>query len=137
MNLLERDYPASAEVLARIRADVRAALAGLVCDEDCVGALVLAINEACMNVIAHAYAYATGKTFVLRLDVDDEVLTAVLLDNGQPVSNDDLQPRAFEDLRPGGLGVRFMRELTDEVTFVAPPPGFVNCLRLRKRLARK
>jgi sigma-B regulation protein RsbU (phosphoserine phosphatase) len=95
---------------------------------------VLAINEACMNVIQHGYQFAAGQYFTLQLSVNDGVFFANLLDNGLPASDTDLQPRSLDELRPGGLGVRFMRELMDGVAYLPVPEGFTNCLQLSKRI---
>jgi anti-sigma regulatory factor (Ser/Thr protein kinase) len=57
-----------------------------------------------------------------------------LLDNGLPATDADLRPRALDELRPGGLGVRFMRELMDGVAYQPAPEGFTNCLQLSKRI---
>jgi sigma-B regulation protein RsbU (phosphoserine phosphatase) len=51
-----------------------------------------------------------------------------------PAGNEDLRPRDLDELRPGGLGVRFMRELMDDVSYVQAPEGFTNCLQLSKRI---
>ena len=55
-------------------------------------------------------------------------------DNGLPATDADLRPRELHELRPGGLGVRFMRELMDGVAYQPPPEGYANCLQLSKRI---
>ncbi|WP_301101781.1 ATP-binding protein [Propionivibrio sp.] len=132
--LLDQNFAASTGVLAAVRAAVRAACQHAGNSEQCGEQVVLAINEACMNVIQHAYRFADGQHFTLRLAVDDAVLVAHLLDNGLPVSDVDLRPRELDELRPGGLGVRFMRELMDSVAYIEAPQGFTNCLQLTKRI---
>ena len=132
--LLEQVFPADAGTLADVRSVVREACRYAGCSEDCREQVVLALNEACMNVIQHGYRFVEGQQFVLRLAVDDGILQAQLLDNGSPVSDNDLRPRGLEAIRPGGLGVHFMRELMDEVGYLPAPEGFVNCLQLRKRI---
>ena len=71
----------------------------------------------------------------MQMRLDDGILTANLLDNALPVGDADLRPRALEELRPGGLGVRFMRESMDSVAYVPAPDGYVNCLQLSKRIS--
>lgn len=68
------------------------------------------------------------------MGLDDGVLIIHLLDNAWPVSDAQLQPREFDQLRPGGLGVHFMRELMDSVVYVQAAEGFANCLQLSKRI---
>jgi len=140
--LLDQTFPASTEVLSEVRSAVRDACqrargddkCGDKSGEECSEKMVLAINEACMNIIQHGYGFADGQHFTLRLGVDDGVLQALLLDNGLPASDGDLCPRELDELRPGGLGVHFMRELMDGVAYVQAPEGFANCLQLSKRI---
>ncbi len=132
--LLDKVFDAQTEALASVRNAVSAACQQAGCAEECGEQVVLAINEACMNVIQHGYGFAEGASFALRMRFDDGLLTAYLLDNAMPVGDADLRPRALEELRPGGLGVRFMRELMDEVAYVPAPEGYVNCLQLSKRI---
>jgi len=140
--LLDQSFPASTEVLSEVRSAVRDAChrargddkSGDKSGADCSEQMVLAVNEACMNIIQHGYAFAEGRQFTLRLGVDAGVLVALLLDNGVPASDADLRPRELDELRPGGLGVHFMRELMDGVAYVQAPEGFANCLQLSKRI---
>ncbi len=88
-------------------------------------AVVLAVDEALTNVIRHAYSGQTDRpieVFFRRSEVREEVasreaLEIVLEDYGVPVKVEELQGRALEDVRPGGLGLHFMREIMDKVTF--------------------
>ena len=132
--LFEQVFPADTEVLAGVRSAVRDVCQRAHCSEACSEQVVLAINEACMNIIQHGYRFAGGQCFTLRLSVDDGVLLADLLDNGLAASDTDLRPRELDELRPGGLGVRFMRELMDDVAYQPAPEGFTNCLQLSKRI---
>ena len=132
--LLDQVFPASTEALAVLRDAVRRACQQAFCTDECSEQVVLAINEACMNVIQHGYNFAEGKQFTLRMGLDDGVLIIHLLDNAWPVSDAQLRPREFDQLRPGGLGVHFMRELMDSVVYVQAAEGFANCLQLSKRI---
>lgn len=140
--ILDRIFPARTEALSAVRAAVRE-VCQRVCRVDkraenfadeCCEQLVLAINEACMNIVQHGYKFADGQTFTLQIAVDDDAFFANLLDNALAASDSDLRPRELDELRPGGLGVRFMRELMDSVTYLPAPPGFTNCLQLTKRI---
>jgi sigma-B regulation protein RsbU (phosphoserine phosphatase) len=132
--LLDQTFPASTEMLSALRLAVREACREASCSDECSEQVVLAINEASMNVIQHGYRHAAGQHFALRLFVDGDMLLAHLLDNGLPATDADLQPRDLDELRPGGLGVHFMREVMDEVAYRPAPEGFTNCLQLCKRI---
>jgi anti-sigma regulatory factor (Ser/Thr protein kinase) len=132
--LFEQVFPANSGVLAEVRSAVRDVCQRAHFGEECSDQVVLAINEACMNIIQHGYRFAGGQHFTLCLSVDDGVLLADLLDNGLPAADTDLRSRELDELRPGGLGVRFMRELMDGVAYLPAPDGFTNCLQLSKRI---
>lgn len=133
--LSEQTFPARTESLALVRQLVRQTCQQAACGDEFSEAMVLAVNEACMNVIQHAYQFADGKEFSLRLLQDEGIFHAQVLDNGRPASLGDLRPRPLDELRPGGLGVRFMREVTDQLAYLDPPAGFSNLLQLSKRIA--
>ncbi len=132
--IVELRLPAQPEHLALVRALVREAskLAG--CNDAIVENLVIAINEACMNVIQHGYLFSEGQEMCLRICREGDDLAFDLLDRAAPVKLEDLKPRPLDEIRPGGLGVHFIRSIMDEVVFVEPPQGFGNRLRMLKRL---
>ncbi len=132
--LFEKKFPADTTELAAVRSAVATVCAQAGCSRECSENLVLAINEACMNIIQHGYRFAAGQEFCLRMVQDGPVLLAQLLDNGRRVALSDLRPRELDDLRPGGLGVRFMQEVTDAVVYLEPPAGYNNFLQLSKRI---
>lgn len=134
VELLDQSFPARSEDLSAVRTAVRQACQRANGSAEFSEQMVLAINEACMNVIKHGYGFAPGQSFTLRLHNNDDVLIVHLLDNGLPATDADLHPRELHELRPGGLGVRFMRELMDGVAYQPPPEGYVNCLQLSKRI---
>jgi sigma-B regulation protein RsbU (phosphoserine phosphatase) len=53
-------------------------------------------------------------------------------DHAPPVTLDDWRPRDLEDLRPGGLGVHFIRQIMDEVAYLPTLDGAGNLLSLKK-----
>jgi len=132
--LFERDFPALPSSLAELRAELQAACQQAGCGEDCTAQIVLAANEAGMNIIQHGYGFAADRSFRLRVLRSDDRLQVQLLDNARAASLSDLCPREIEDLRPGGLGVRFMREVMDRIEYLPAPAGYTNLLQLSKRI---
>jgi serine/threonine-protein kinase RsbW len=88
-------------------------------------AVVLAVDEALTNIIRHAYCGQAGGTIelscrrilVLHDGARREALEIMVEDRGVEIDNAKLCGRALEDVRPGGLGLHFIRESMDTVEF--------------------
>lgn len=123
--------PAQADSLQRLRAFVREQ--ALVCGftSACADDLALAVNEACMNVIQHGYRGADG---VIELSAGAIAggMEVRVRDEAMSVSIADWRPRALDDVRPGGLGVHFIREIMDEVIYLPPSDQTGNILSMKK-----
>ena len=96
----------------------------------------MAVDEACCNIIEHAYGGEGRGDVECSCRVNDEGLTVTLRDRGRPfdpsgVPEPDLQAD-LEDRDVGGLGLYFMRKLMDEVRFEFTP-GAGNALTMVKR----
>jgi len=97
--------------------------------------LVLAVDEACVNIIRHAYGGEDAGEIVLDIHNNQGVLIFRLTDFAPPVDKQRICSRDLDDIRPGGLGVHLIAEVMDEVEFVDPPPGTGNVLEMRKRIS--
>jgi anti-sigma regulatory factor (Ser/Thr protein kinase) len=85
--------------------------------------MVLAVDEACTNVIRHAYGGRSGGRIRISFTIDTARLEIQIRDFGRTTSPDALKPRDLNDIRPGGLGMHFIREGMDEVSYEAPADG--------------
>ena len=94
----------------------------------------MAIDEACQNVIRHAYGETRTGDILLEVDREDDSLVFCLKDFAPPVDPSRIQPRDLEDVRPGGLGTHLIREVMDSAGFVDDPPGCGNLFRMVKRI---
>lgn len=131
--VLDRLFPAQPERLCDIRHAVAEAAGSLGCCETVVRDVVLAVDEACQNIIRHAYGGRDGAIHV-QLCRDGANLVVRLIDFAAPVDCARIMPRPLDDVRPGGLGTHFIRAVMDEVAFVPPPPGAGNMLQMIKRV---
>ncbi|HFD81007.1 MAG TPA: ATP-binding protein [Gammaproteobacteria bacterium] len=109
-----------------------ASLAGL--DEEGSNAVVLAANEACMNIIQHAYAMDPNGRIDVTVLREEGALVLLLRDYAGPVDPDTLCSRDLDEIRPGGLGMHLIDCLVDERCFLEVPEGGGNLLRLKKLL---
>ena len=90
-----------------------------------VRSIVLAVDEALANVIRHAYLGAYDRPIQVSFyrdrlgtgEGEHDALKIQIVDRGIPVEPERLVGRALDDIRPGGLGLHFIREIMDSVTF--------------------
>ncbi len=80
-------------------------------------AVVLAVDEAASNIIKHAYRHRTDQPILIHCRVHDDRLEIVLRDFGQKAEPERIKPRDLKDVKPGGLGVHFIRSSMDEVHY--------------------
>lgn len=130
--LLRQSFPAEAERLRGMRAELRLALDRAGVAADLRDRLVLAVDEACCNIIRHAYAGGSGD-IVLSLHRDGDVLEFELRDDAPGVDPTRITPRDLAECRAGGLGVNFIDALMDGWRLQPRVGGVGNVLRMWKR----
>ena len=133
--LLHMRIPALARRLKDVRDAVRAAVLGCGCSDTIAGDIVIAVDEACQNIVRHAYADEPGGEFIVEVRRDGNAVVVLLRDFAKVVDPDSIRPRNLDDLRPGGLGTHFMREIMDDIAFQQAPGTRGNLLRMVKRIA--
>ncbi|HEB87833.1 MAG TPA: ATP-binding protein [Gammaproteobacteria bacterium] len=101
------------------------------CSEDCVNDAILAVNEACMNIIQHAYYGQANGEIIIELFREKNFITFLLTDFASPVDIDLCQPRDLDDVRPGGLGIHIIQSVMDSMRFLEPPANVGNLLELK------
>jgi len=79
--------------------------------------IVLAVNEACSNIIKYAYEGDTTKLIHLRVSFDQQRLLMELTDTGRKPDVSTIVPRKFDEIRPGGLGTHFIGAVFDSVSY--------------------
>ena len=119
--LVKLGFCSQASRLKLLRCVVRdaAEMAGL--DEQKISEVVLAVNEACMNVIQHAYRMKADGWIDLEIRMESGALVFRLRDYAARVDAEHCRSRALDDLRPGGLGIHLIRSVMDECGFVDLP----------------
>jgi anti-sigma regulatory factor (Ser/Thr protein kinase) len=108
-------------------------------NDDDVFHVEMAVDEACSNIIEHAYADQVGEIEVACRCPADGLFEVVLRDSGQPFDPEEVpEPKVsgevdLDSLNEGGLGLYFMRKLMDEVRFESAPSRG-NTLTMLKRV---
>jgi len=108
--------------------------------DDDVFHIQMAVDEACSNVVEHAYGSDRRGDINLRCRIDNGGdLQVEIRDRGRPFDPDQvplplIEPDSadLDAMRVGGLGLFFMRKLMDEVTFEFDAESG-NCLIMVKR----
>ncbi len=132
--VLKLCFPARAAELKRIREAVRESVAGCACSAKSTADIVLAIDEACQNIIRHAYCGDSDNVIELDVEHRGDCLVFSLADHAPAIDPNRVKPRELEDLRPGGLGTHFIRRVMDEVKFQRPASGRGNLLIMVRRI---
>ena len=104
-------------------------------------AIVRSVDEALANIIRHAYQGRPGKPIDVSCSrlwpskdaKEPEGIEIVLEDCGPAVDLEKLKGRSLDEIRPGGLGLHFIKQSMDVVEFRRKSGK--NSLRLVKYLA--
>jgi serine/threonine-protein kinase RsbW len=81
-------------------------------DQDSV---ILATDEAVQNVMRYAYNLEKDKKIDVTFEVKDPNLIIQIRDYGKQVPIEQIKPRELDDVKPGGLGVHFIRNICEKV----------------------
>ena len=117
--------------MSQLRACVRESAKAFGFEENTIMKLVLAVDEACTNIIRHAYKGETHHPIEMDIEARGNTWEVRLRDYGTRCDPSQLKGRELHEVRPGGLGLHFMRQAFDEVVF-APAPDKGTLLTLRK-----
>lgn len=112
----------STDNLSLIREFTKTAAAESGFSEDTVGKIILAVDEACTNVIKHAYKYSPEGEIILSVKFDNPKFTISITDEGTRfnpgvVPDPDLK-EYYKQKRAGGLGMFLMKKLMDDVKYI-------------------
>lgn len=98
--------------------------------------IVLAVDEACSNIIKYAYAGDATKTISITMTDESDQVSIRLIDLGRKVDAAKIAPRDLDAVRPGGLGTHFMRAVFDTVLYdTGQDQGTVLTMIKKKRAA--
>lgn len=131
--LLSIGFPAQPQELGAMRHRLAAALAQAGVETVLRQSLVLAVDEACANVIRHAYGGACESRIELRLAQEGSELHFELRDFAPCVDPARVRPRDLDETRPGGLGINFIDTVMDSWSLQPMDGGAGNVLAMRKR----
>lgn len=126
--------PARGDQLALIADFVTQAAQRSELSERAIYHIQTAVDEACANIICHAYEFEGQGPIEVRCERQQERFVITLTDHGQPfdpttIPTPDIKA-SLDERKEGGLGYYLMRQLMDEVHYESL--GRSNVMRLVK-----
>lgn len=124
--------------LPGIRAFARDVLQQSHAAEEICNDIVLALDEMCSNLMIHGHRCNAGHAIELIIDLDDPAVAILeILDDSAIFNITEFQEPDLRDLihekRKGGLGIRLVKTIMDEITYFERD-GWKVC-RLVKRIS--
>ncbi len=114
---IEIKIPAKPKYLRFIRSEVKFICEALNLSSADVNIVTLAVDEACSNIIKHAYEGSTKQPIHIQIRMYRNRLEFLIRDFGKKADLDKIKSRQLDDVRPGGLGVHLIRSAMDEVIY--------------------
>jgi len=106
---------------------------------DVVADIQVALDEVLTNIMSYGYDDNDVHEIRIRLSLSKDVIEMEILDDGRPFDPTTVTAPDFhaslQDRRVGGVGIHFVRQLMNEVTYARA--GSHNRLLLRKCLAQR
>ncbi len=131
----ELKIPSQSDNLAIIRDVVAKVASRIGFDTDEASKIELAVDEACTNVIKHAYTNNSNQMIEVSIKVDQKKLIIIVADKGKGFNPDKIKlPDLNESIkkgRKGGLGLCLIKTLMDKVEFEIKP-GLKNQVKMIK-----
>ena len=126
--------PADERLLRATRRAMAAYLEEFVASADTIDDVVLALNEACTNVLQHAFPRMNPGTFGLRADLSPDEVVVEVVDDG--IGFDAMRYQAGDLFAVFGRGLELVRRLMTTVEVESPRPDGGTRLLMRKALNR-
>jgi serine/threonine-protein kinase RsbW len=127
------------ERLSAVREFVSGAARSFGFSDEEVGKIALAVDEACTNIIKHAYKFDPNKDIAVTVKAGNGSFEVRISDKGVMFDPEAIRPPDMREYlshyRRGGLGIHLMRSLMDVVEY-NNAPGKNNEVRLVKYLHR-
>jgi anti-sigma regulatory factor (Ser/Thr protein kinase) len=132
----ELEIDGKPENLSVIADFIALAMRQLGIDKEIILKVQTAVDEACTNIIQHAYS-GKGGIIAISCALQDNDFVITIRDRGRPFDPGSVPPPDLEadwdQRRVGGLGIYLMRKLMDEVSYDFDAEKG-NKLTMRKRL---
>ena len=131
-----KDFLVNSASLKEVRTFSRDVFEKINLDQDLKDELVLAIAEAAQNIVNHGYKgiEETSDRMEIKISLNEDQLEIGFYDKGKPVVPENIQHRKLDDIKPGGLGTFFIKQIMDGAIFKKDQQNWVNHLVLTKKI---
>ena len=131
-----KDFLVNSASLKEVRTFSRDVFEKINLDQDLKDELVLAIAEAAQNIVKHGYkgVEETSDRMEIKISLKDDELEIGFFDKGKAVVPENIKHRKLDDIKPGGLGTFFIKEIMDAAVFKKDQKGWINHLVLTKKI---
>ena len=131
-----KDFLVNSASLKEVRTFSRDVFEKINLDQDLKDELVLAIAEAAQNIVKHGYKgiKETSDRMEIKISLNEDQLEIGFYDKGKPVVPENIQHRKLDDIKPGGLGTFFIKQIMDGAIFKKDQQNWVNHLVLTKKI---
>ena len=131
-----KDFLVHSESLKDVRTFSREVFEKINLPQEQKDELVLAIAEAAQNIVKHAYkdVAETSDRMEIKISLKDSDLEIGFFDKGKAVIPENIQHRKLDDIKPGGLGTFFIKQIMDAAVFKKDQKEWVNHLVLTKKI---
>ena len=131
-----KDFLVSSNSLKEVRVFSREVFEKINLPQDQKDELVLAIAEAAQNIVKHGYKGVENTTdrMEIKISLKNGELEIGFFDKGKAVVPENVQHRKLDDIKPGGLGTFFIKQIMDAAVFKKDEKGWVNHLILTKKI---
>ena len=85
--------------------------------------MVLGVDEACTNIIRHAYHLRDDQLISLSIEGLRNCIRMRLRDYGKQTATHAMQGRSHDLIKPGGLGLHLIRHAFDKVDYIVKARG--------------
>ena len=85
--------------------------------------MVLGVDEACTNIIRHAYHLRDDQLICLSLEGLRNCIRMRLRDYGKQTETHTMKGRSHDLIKPGGLGLHLIRNAFDKVDYILKARG--------------
>ena len=140
-----KDKTKENKLIVKSRTENLSVIRNFICDftsdmgfsTEAIDNIMLAVDEACTNIIKHAYKSYPDGEIIIKLESSGNKLIITIIDYGASFAPDSVpEPdlrKYYKQHKVGGLGMYLMKTLMDDVKYVSVP-GKYNQVLLSKSL---